>query len=155
MIDYDKYKGHTVNLIALPPVQASDWVIRNKNIEDRCAGYVGEAVNEPDAHLFADAPLLLARCLELEDFIEHWNEFKIVTEILNKLPGLMNLERVNRSDNGEKIISIRQASREIGISPSTYLRIEDGKLPDIETFLKILSWLNGAIQALNKAKGGK
>ena len=36
---------------------------------------------------------------------------------------------------------IREFAREIGISPATLSRIENGKLPDLETFSKICSYL--------------
>lgn len=39
-------------------------------------------------------------------------------------------------------ISMQEASDEIGISKATYSRIESGKPPDMETFLKVLNWLN-------------
>lgn len=37
---------------------------------------------------------------------------------------------------------IREAAREIGISPATLSRVERGFLPDLETFGKICKWLN-------------
>jgi len=39
-------------------------------------------------------------------------------------------------------ISSRQAAMQIGISASTLSRIEKGKLPDADTFLKICDWIN-------------
>lgn len=36
---------------------------------------------------------------------------------------------------------IRDIAAEIGISPATLSRIENGKLPDLETFSKICRWL--------------
>lgn len=36
---------------------------------------------------------------------------------------------------------LRQLSSEIGISPSTLSRIEQGNLPDIETYLILCEWL--------------
>lgn len=36
---------------------------------------------------------------------------------------------------------IREIAKEIGISPATLSRIENGKIPDLETFGKICSWL--------------
>ena len=41
----------------------------------------------------------------------------------------------------DKNISMQQASDEIGISKATVSRIEKGKTPDIDTFLKVLKWL--------------
>ena len=39
-------------------------------------------------------------------------------------------------------ISMGEAAKQIGISKATYSRIESGKLPDIETYMKTLNWLN-------------
>lgn len=36
---------------------------------------------------------------------------------------------------------VREFAKEIGISPATLSRIENGKLPDLETFSKICSYL--------------
>jgi transcriptional regulator with XRE-family HTH domain len=36
---------------------------------------------------------------------------------------------------------IRAAAREIGISPATLSRVENGHLPDLENFQKICRWL--------------
>lgn len=36
---------------------------------------------------------------------------------------------------------VRQIANEIGISPATLSRVENGNLPDIETFKKICDWL--------------
>jgi transcriptional regulator with XRE-family HTH domain len=36
---------------------------------------------------------------------------------------------------------VREFAKDIGISPATLSRIENGKLPDIETFSKICSYL--------------
>ena len=38
-------------------------------------------------------------------------------------------------------LGLRSASKEIGISAPTLSRIEQGNLPDIETYLKICEWL--------------
>ena len=36
---------------------------------------------------------------------------------------------------------VREVAREIGISPATLSRVENGRVPDLETFQKICSWL--------------
>jgi transcriptional regulator with XRE-family HTH domain len=36
---------------------------------------------------------------------------------------------------------IREVANEVGISPATLSRIENGKIPDLDTFGKICSWL--------------
>lgn len=42
---------------------------------------------------------------------------------------------------GSKGIGIREAAREIGISPTTLSRIESGNIPDLQTFKKICNWI--------------
>jgi transcriptional regulator with XRE-family HTH domain len=36
---------------------------------------------------------------------------------------------------------VREAANEIGVSPATLSRVENGKVPDLETFSKICRWL--------------
>lgn len=36
---------------------------------------------------------------------------------------------------------VREAAREVGISPATLSRVENEKVPDLETFGKICKWL--------------
>lgn len=36
---------------------------------------------------------------------------------------------------------LRQLSTEIGISPSTLSRVEQGNLPDIDTYMRLCKWL--------------
>lgn len=43
--------------------------------------------------------------------------------------------RGNRASKG-----IREAAKEIGISPATLSRVENGKIPDLETFGLICAW---------------
>jgi transcriptional regulator with XRE-family HTH domain len=38
-------------------------------------------------------------------------------------------------------MGVREAAREVGVSPATLSRVENGKLPDLETFGKICRWL--------------
>lgn len=38
-------------------------------------------------------------------------------------------------------IGLRQLSAEIGISPSTLSRVEQGNLPDIDTYMRLCKWL--------------
>jgi len=42
----------------------------------------------------------------------------------------------------KKDIQARDLSKEIGISASTLCRIERGKNPDVDSYLKILNWMN-------------
>jgi len=53
---------------------------------------------------------------------------------------LENLGRRVAAKRGKN--GIRAAAKEIGVSPSTLSRIENGHLPDLETFKKICDWLN-------------
>ncbi len=42
-------------------------------------------------------------------------------------------------------MGLRQAAEELGtVSAATLSRVEQGKLPDVETFIKICKWLNVA-----------
>jgi transcriptional regulator with XRE-family HTH domain len=57
-----------------------------------------------------------------------------------------------RGDRG-----LREVANEIGISHATLSRIENGKLPDIETFKKICEWLNvdpGVMLGVKEQKEG-
>lgn len=46
-----------------------------------------------------------------------------------------------KSKRGKK--GVREAAKEIGtVSAATISRIEQGKLPDVETFIKICKWLD-------------
>src|SRR6267154_6458518 len=36
---------------------------------------------------------------------------------------------------------LRETAKEIGIGPATLMRIESGRIPDVETFGKICRWL--------------
>lgn len=50
-------------------------------------------------------------------------------------------------------ISLFEASKQIGVSKATLSRIENGKVPDVETFGRILIWLNeDAKQYFNNLK---
>lgn len=42
-------------------------------------------------------------------------------------------------------LSMQKAGEEIGISKATLSRIEHGKLPDIETFFKVVTWLGTSL----------
>ena len=37
---------------------------------------------------------------------------------------------------------LRETAKEIGIGPATLMRVESGRIPDVETFGKICKWLN-------------
>jgi transcriptional regulator with XRE-family HTH domain len=63
-----------------------------------------------------------------------WEE--IMTRVFDTqyLAALIKTKRGNRG--------LREVAQEIGdVSPSTLSRIENGKVPDIDTFLRICAWL--------------
>lgn len=47
-------------------------------------------------------------------------------------------ERIQQHRAGR---GIREAAKEVGVSPATLSRVENGKVPDLETFSKICTWL--------------
>lgn len=47
-------------------------------------------------------------------------------------------ERLKQHRTG---MGVREAAKEIGISPATLSRIENAKIPDLETFGRICNWL--------------
>lgn len=52
---------------------------------------------------------------------------------------LRNIGPLLREKRGNR--GIREVAGEMGISPATLSRVENGKLPDLETFSKICKWL--------------
>lgn len=52
---------------------------------------------------------------------------------------LESLGAIVRDRRGEK--KLRETAREIGISPATLMRVESGRIPDVETFGKTCKWL--------------
>jgi transcriptional regulator with XRE-family HTH domain len=38
-------------------------------------------------------------------------------------------------------LGVRAAAAEVGISPATFSRIENGNMPDLESFAKVCTWL--------------
>jgi len=52
---------------------------------------------------------------------------------------LSNIGQLLRDRRGKG--GIREVAHEIGISPATLSRVENGKLPDLDTFSKICKWL--------------
>lgn len=51
-------------------------------------------------------------------------------------------EHFSASVRAQRTTDIRTAAQQIGISPSTLSRIENGKQPDVETFAKICKWMH-------------
>ena len=53
-----------------------------------------------------------------------------------RLASLGNEVRKRRGDK-----TLREVARTIGISPATLMRVESGRVPDVETFGKLCNWL--------------
>jgi transcriptional regulator with XRE-family HTH domain len=54
-------------------------------------------------------------------------------------PSLSSIGPLVRERRGAK--GIREAAQEIGISSATLSRVENGRLPDLDTFSKVCRWL--------------
>ena len=52
---------------------------------------------------------------------------------------LSSLGALVRKKRGER--KLRETAREVGIGPATLMRVENGRIPDIETFGKLCKWL--------------
>jgi transcriptional regulator with XRE-family HTH domain len=52
---------------------------------------------------------------------------------------LESLGVIVREKRGEQ--KLRETAKEIGIGPATLMRVENGRVPDVETFRKICVWL--------------
>jgi transcriptional regulator with XRE-family HTH domain len=53
------------------------------------------------------------------------------------LESLGVLIRKKRGNN-----KLRETAKDIGIGPATLMRVENGRIPDVETFGKLCHWLN-------------
>jgi len=53
---------------------------------------------------------------------------------IDELGRLMLAKRVSRG--------VRAAAHDAGVSPATFSRVENGHMPDLETFAKICKWLD-------------
>lgn len=58
---------------------------------------------------------------------------------MSRLP-LSKLGVMVRAKRGER--KLREVAAEVGIGPATLMRIETGRIPDVETFGKICRWLD-------------
>lgn len=47
-------------------------------------------------------------------------------------------ERIQQRRAGK---GVRETAKEVGVSPATLSRVENGKVPDLDTFSKICAWL--------------
>jgi transcriptional regulator with XRE-family HTH domain len=57
---------------------------------------------------------------------------------MNSIPIDRLAERIQEKRAGK---GVREAASEVGVSPATLSRIENGKIPDLETFGKVCRWL--------------
>jgi DNA repair ATPase RecN len=64
------------------------------------------------------------------------------TRRLNNLPAIVKAKRGT--------YGIRKAAKEIGISPTTLSKVENGHIPDIKTLQSICDWAGYAITLTNK-----
>lgn len=67
-INYDKYKGHTKDARTINKFQG--FPTEYHVCHDKQKAPVGIFLTLTDAYLFADAPLILQRCMELERLLE-------------------------------------------------------------------------------------
>lgn len=58
----------------------------------------------------------------------------------NEVPALLRKRRAN--------MSIRPAAKEIGISPTTLMKIESGELPNTTTMKRVCEWLGVSFDGL-------
>jgi transcriptional regulator with XRE-family HTH domain len=47
----------------------------------------------------------------------------------------------------DRSLSWRQVGRELGLSASTFSRLAKGRRPDVDTFLKLVAWLDVPVEA--------
>lgn len=52
-------------------------------------------------------------------------------------------------------LSRRELARQLDISPSTFTRLAQGNRPDVETFVKLLDWLDQPAEAYFAARPGE
>jgi transcriptional regulator with XRE-family HTH domain len=59
---------------------------------------------------------------------------------------LSDMIKMKRGDRG-----LRDVSKEIGVSAPTLSRIEQGKIPDVETFIRLCEWLGVSAETFTKS----
>lgn len=62
---------------------------------------------------------------------------------------LSSMIKAKRGDKG-----LRDVSKEIGISAPTISRIEQGKVPDVETFIRLCEWLGVSADTFTRTTAG-
>ena len=63
---------------------------------------------------------------------------------------LSKMIKSKRSDRG-----LREAANDIGISVSTLSRVENGNLPDIDSYMKLCKWLEVSIEFFTSPQKSK
>jgi len=69
------------------------------------------------------------------------DNYILVQDLLITLPARMRAARFKMPSHKGYRPGIRGAAKSIGVSPTTYYRIENGGTPDTDTFVKILKWI--------------
>ncbi len=70
-----------------------------------------------------------------------------IEEMLGSMgPRMRAARRLLQSESRLDHVGIRQAARAIGISPTTYQRVEGGHIPDFKTAKKIMLWLEAMLE---------
>jgi transcriptional regulator with XRE-family HTH domain len=72
------------------------------------------------------------------DYVSHVNSCFAKEVPMPRLP-LTKLGVMVRDKRGER--RLREVAKEITIGPATLMRIESGRIPDVETFGKVCNWL--------------
>jgi len=65
------------------------------------------------------------------------------------IDALSKMIKSKRSDKG-----LREVANEIGISLSTLSRVENGNLPDIDSYMKLCKWLEVSIEFFTSPQKG-
>ena len=100
MIDTDKYEGHTLDeaWVEIYDERYDDWRVSNLPAASSNGGICG--INEPTAHLIADAPLLLAEVKRLRERLDLAESYIIEpTLIRNYFADVVSKGLVDESDN--------------------------------------------------------
>ena len=76
MIDTDKYEGHTLKDLEVD-ADLPEWAVYDEEgnvVADYNPVENGVDINEANARLIADAPLLLAEVIQLRQEVAYWKE---------------------------------------------------------------------------------
>ena len=62
----------------------------------------------------------------------------------DKLFDAVNFSRMVKYHQRSRRLTGRAVARMVGISPATYSRVTCGHAPDVETYLRLKKWMEGA-----------